>query len=145
LAANFAGQELRLRPEGPLRFLTDSRIDNATVIEFSRGDDGSIASFTRGGQTFQRVPTDPPPLPASWKRVLGRYGPEFIPVIIHERNGRLYAMTENMLDYRLTPVNAHVLALCPGMYTDEEVVLLTDLDGTVSGIDFANMILPRHR
>jgi hypothetical protein len=82
-------------------------------------------------------------LPAEWRTFLGSYGPDFIPLIISERHGHLYAMTENMVDYRLTPVNRHVCALPPGMYVDEHVVFLTDAAGKPHEIDFANMILPR--
>ena len=60
-----------------------------------------------------------------------------------ERHGHLYAMTENMLDYRLTPLNRHVCGLPPGMYAGEQAVFLTEADGRPRAINFANMILPR--
>jgi hypothetical protein len=52
-------------------------------------------------------------------------------------------MTENMVDYRLTPVNRHVCALPPGMYVDEQVVFLPGTNDKPSAIDFANMRLER--
>jgi hypothetical protein len=57
--------------------------------------------------------------------------------------GTLYATTENMVDYRLTPINRHVFRLPPGMYVDEAIVFLTDGEGNVHGMDYANMPFPR--
>jgi hypothetical protein len=101
-----------------------------------------VSAFTLGTQQFTRV-TPGPDLPVEWRKVLGSYGPDFIPVIITERYGHLYAMTENMVDYRLRPVNRHVCALPAGMYVDEYVVFLPGSDGRPGAIDFANMRLQR--
>ncbi|HEY0550915.1 MAG TPA: hypothetical protein VGF13_15025, partial [Verrucomicrobiae bacterium] len=79
-----------------------------------------------------------------WRAVLGSYGPRFIPVVIHERYGHLYATTENMVDYRLTPVNRNVCLLPPGMYIDEQVVFLGNRAGRVNEINFANMNFRRN-
>lgn len=96
-----------------------------------------------GGQRFVRIPKIPTPLPQEWRSVLGSYGLDFIPVVITERHGHLYAMTENMVDYQLTSVNRNVCALPPGMYVDEQVVFLLDHDGTIQSINFANMVFKR--
>ena len=52
-------------------------------------------------------------------------------------------MTENMVDYRLTPVNRYVCALPPGMYVDEKIVFLPGTDDRPVAIDFASMRLER--
>ncbi len=96
-----------------------------------------------GPQKFTRVPEKRPPSPSLWKDYVGSYGPKFLPLVVHEKHGRLYATTENMVDYRLTPINRHVFAFPPGMYIEEEVVFLTDEKGKPWGVDCANMILPR--
>ncbi len=70
-------------------------------------------------------------------------GPDFIPLIVSERHGHLYAMTENMVDYRLTPLNRHVCTLPPGMYVNEQIVFLTGPEGRAHAVNFASMILPR--
>jgi hypothetical protein len=54
-------------------------------------------------------------------------------------------MTENMVDYRLVPVNRQVCQLPPGMYVDEQVVFLMDPKGRVQGINFANMVFARRK
>jgi len=142
LSGSISGQETKFRRVGALDFQANSRIEDATPAAFSRDAAGKIDGFTLGAQHFKRV-ISTSVLPQEWKAVLGSYGPDFIPVIISERFGHLYAMTENMVDYRLTPVNRHVCALPPGMYVDEYVVFLPGPDGKPAAIDFANMRLER--
>jgi hypothetical protein len=144
LRGEMSGQPIRLRPTGGLTFLGDSRIDAAVPVEFLAAPDGSIRSFTWGQQRFERVPSDPRPLPGAWRKLLGSYGPDFIPVIISERHGHLYAMTENMVDYRLTPVTPHVFALPPGMYVDEKIVFHPRPDGSIHGMEFAFMTFTKN-
>ncbi|MEO7318388.1 MAG: serine hydrolase [Chthoniobacteraceae bacterium] len=143
LAANFAGQPTKLTRTDPLKFAADSRIENSTPVTFERDDAGKISGFTVGAQKYTRAPVDPAPLPPEWRAYLGSYGPDFIPLIVSERHGHLYAMTENMVDYRLTPMNRHVCTLPPGMYVNEQIVFLTSADGRAHSVSFANMILPR--
>jgi hypothetical protein len=143
LVGDISGQPSRFTPTGPLNFVADSRIHDAATTRFTENDRGMITGFTMAGQTYVRVPQNPTPLPPEWKGVLGSYGLDFIPIIITERHGHLYAMTENMVDYRLTPVNRNVCALPPGMYVDEEVVFLPDDNGTIRSINYANMVFNR--
>jgi hypothetical protein len=90
------------------------------------------------------VPDDSPPVPPPlWARYVGSYGPEFIPLVPSIRHGHLYATVENERDHRRTPVNRNVFALPPGMYADEQIVLLTGPDGSVHGANMANMYLKR--
>ena len=124
-------------------FTADSRIEDATPITFERGDAGKIAGFILGAQKYTRAPVDPAPLPPEWRAYIGSYGPDFIPLVVSERHGHLYAMTENMVDYRLTPMNRNVCTLPPGMYVDEQIVFLTDADGRARAVNFASMTLPR--
>lgn len=140
LVGEVSGQPVRFTATGPLAFTADSRIHDAVAVSFSPGAEGG---FTMGAQKFTRVPPNPPPLPPEWRGFLGSYGPDFIPLIVTERHGHLYAMTENMVDYRLTPVNRHVCRLPPGMYVDEHAVFLPGPDGRAHAVDFANMLLPR--
>lgn len=144
LVGELSGQPTRFTPRGPLTFAAHSRLEDATSTEFERDASGTIVGFTLGDQTYRRVPAHRPPLPAEWQARLGSYGPEFIPIILSVRQGRLYAMTENMVDYALTPVNHLVCGLPPGMYVDEQMVFLTRPNGTVGGLNFANMVFPRN-
>lgn len=143
LAGNLSGQPTRFTARSELEFTADSRIEDAAPVTFLRGEAGVITGFQLGDQEYRRVAPHPPPLPAEWRGLTGTYGPAIIPVIIHERHGHLYAMTENMVDYRLTPVNRHAWALPAGMYVDEQIVFLPGPDGRIDRIDFANMILRR--
>lgn len=145
LVGNLSGQPTRFWRRSELGFAADSRLHNAAPATFEGDEEGTIIGFRLGGQHYRRVPPEPKPLPEVWRAFLGSYGEEFIPIIISERHGHLYAMTENMVDYRLTPVNRNVCSLPPGMYVDEEVVFLTGRDGDVHAINFANMLFPRRR
>lgn len=144
LAAVISGQQVKLTPIGPLKFSAESRLDTGATVEFTRGDDGKVSGFTMGLQKYARVALNPQPLPPHWKAFLGSYGPDFIPIIVTERHGHLYAMTENMVDYRLTPVNRNVCALPLGMYTDEHAIFLTGPDGKPHTVNFASMLLKRN-
>jgi CubicO group peptidase (beta-lactamase class C family) len=144
LVGNVSGQLTKFTATDELKFVADSRLEDATPVAFTRGTSGAIDGFSLGAQKFERVKPAPAPLPKHWRAFLGNYGPKIIPIIISERHGHLYAMTENMVDYRLTPMNRNVCKLPPGMYVDEEVVFLTDKSGRPHSMNFANMILPRH-
>ncbi|HZJ17056.1 MAG TPA: serine hydrolase domain-containing protein [Chthoniobacteraceae bacterium] len=143
LVGNVSGQLTRFTAIAGLKFSADSRIADAVPVTFERDAAGNIVGFTMEMQKYTRVPANAAALPAEWRAFLGSYGPDFIPLIVTERHGHLYAMTENMVDYRMTPVNRRVCALPPGMYVNENAVFLTDSPGKPHAIDFANMILPR--
>ena len=143
LGGEISGQPTRFTPAGGLNFTIQSRLEDATPVVFERNEAGASTGFKLGSQQFTRVAAQTPRLPEVWRGFLGSYGPDFIPVVVSERHGHLYAMTENMLDYRLTPVNRHVWALPPGLYADEHLVFLTDREGHPHSINFANMILTR--
>jgi hypothetical protein len=54
-------------------------------------------------------------------------------------------MTENMVDYRLTPINRQVFAMPSGLYADEYLVFQLDSDGRVHAAELANMLLKADR
>lgn len=143
LQGQISGQPTRFTPVGARRFLAESRLHDATPAVFETGDDGHVRGFVMGPQTFRRVALGRRSIPAQWRGYLGSYGPRFIPLVISERNGNLYAMTENMVDYRLTPVNRHVFAFPPGLYGDEHLVLLGNGKGKPRFVSLANMVLKR--
>jgi serine beta-lactamase-like protein LACTB len=146
LMGKLAGHSVRFLPIEPLKFLVDGRASDRFPATFERDASGKVTSFvTFAGQKFVRIAsaanTDPCPL---WKSYLGSYGPSFIPLVVSVRYGHLYAMTENLCDYRLTPVNRNVFAFPAGLYADEYLVFLTSVDGKVCGVNLANMTLPRN-
>jgi hypothetical protein len=143
LLANISGQPLYVRPIGPLEFEIEGRIVHRGTLKFEQGADGKIIGFEAMGQRFDRVAPNPPPVPTVWRQLIGSYGPEFIPLVISIRHGHLYAMTENMVDYRLTPVNATVFAMPEGLYADEYLVFELDHTGKVHAATLANMTLRR--
>jgi CubicO group peptidase (beta-lactamase class C family) len=145
LAGNLSTQPIELTPVGPLKFLADGRLFDASPIEFERDTQGKIVGFTAMEQKFTRVaPNASPDVPPLWAEYTGVYGPTFIPLVVSIRHGRLYATVENELDYRLIPASRSVFVLPPGMYWEEHLVFQTKPDGKIHGASFGNMYLRRH-
>jgi len=143
LRANIASQELVFTPLSPTKFRADGRFSHNGPVEFSRNASGQV-SFTALGQRFSPAPSNPPLIPPAWQKFLGSYGPKFIPAIVSVRHGHLYVMTENMVDYRLRPVNRTTFAFPPGLYTDEHLVFNMDTTGKARSLVLANMELKRN-
>jgi hypothetical protein len=141
--ANLSGVPTRFTAVGSLRFLADSRMYDAAPVIFERDLSGRVISFTLGIQKFERVRPEVAEIPSEWRAYLGSYGPSFIPLIITARHGHLYAMTENMVDYRLAPMNRQVFTFPPGLYLDEQLIFLTNRRGSPHSVNLANMILRR--
>jgi CubicO group peptidase (beta-lactamase class C family) len=143
LKANVSGQPSKLHWIKDDQFRLESRIYSGAGMSFTRNEQGEVISFKLAGQTFERAPKNPAPIPEVWKSYCGTYGHDIIPLVVSERFGALFIMTENMVDYRIQPINARTAQLPPGMYIEEEVVFLTDLEGLVFGMDFANMVFKK--
>lgn len=126
-------------------FLLRSRIHADVPVDFTRDSNGQVTGFNASPQIFRRVPEHQPEAPAIWKPLCGSYGPEFIPLVVFQKFGHLYATTENMVDYRLTPITRHVFAMPPGMYVEEEVVFHMDAQNKPLAAELANMMLPRQK
>jgi CubicO group peptidase (beta-lactamase class C family) len=144
LCAHVSGQEFVLLPKGRDRYTLDGRWRTNAPIEFHRDDKGKVTGFEAVGQTFRRVDPDAQRnTPEAWQRFLASYGPEFIPLVISIKHGHLYAMTENMVDYRLVPVNQTVFNMPEGMYEGEHLVFQVGPDGRVHSTVLAGMLLRR--
>lgn len=112
LVGQLSGQPIRLEAIAPLKFLADGRIMNRSPFEFAAAADGQVTGFTAAGQKFTRV-SQPQAVPIAWQALLGKYGPQFIPLVVSIRHGHLYATVENEYDYRLTPLNRVTFAALP--------------------------------
>jgi D-alanyl-D-alanine dipeptidase len=144
LWANISGQEFEVAPAAPDRFWGDGLAASHAAWIFERSAAGEVCGFSALFQNFVRVdPAAIKQIPASWRDFLGAYGPKFIPLVISIKHGHLYAMTENMFDYRLTPLCTTVFNLPIGMYLGEQVVFQRDENGRVHAAVLANMALKR--
>lgn len=144
LMANISGQRLTLEPIEAEAFLADGRFCYRESCTFQCNDSAEVTGFQLLSQKFTRVdPNKTVDVPEAWHQFLGSYGPEFIPLVVRIQHGHLYAMTENMVDYRLTPLNRTVFKMPPGMYVDEQLVFQIGPDGKVHSAILANMTLPR--
>lgn len=144
LLADISGQELIVRQGGEGELVLDGRWKYNSPVEVQRDEKGTVTGFTSGGQAYRRVnPRMVKKIPGAWQRFLGSYGPEFIPLVISVKHGHLYAMTENMVDYQLTPLNRTVFKMPPGMYENEELVFQLSPVGRVHTAVLAGMELRR--
>lgn len=144
IQANLSGQRMVFRPVGPLQFEAHGRVAHESPVTFVRDAVGRVTGFTVLEQQFRRVdPAAVPDIPPAWRRFLGRYGPDFIPLLVTVKHGHLYAMTENEFDNRLWPLNRTVFKMPPGLYTGEHLVFQTDARGRVHTAVLANMPLKR--
>ena len=51
---------------------------------------GKVTGFTVAGQTFRRTEAKvATPIPKSWEKFLGSYGPDFIPLILSARHDKI--------------------------------------------------------
>lgn len=145
LELNLSGQRMTLAPVEPLQFEANGRLAWDAPVIFDRDSAGKVTGFTTLGQKFRRVVRPATAtIPPEWKKFLGVYGPDFIPLILSARHGHLYAMVENEYDNRLTPLNRTVFKMPPGMYVDEQIVFQPDARGRVHTAVLANMPLERH-
>ena len=136
-------QEFKLTPTAKDRYLLNSRLHSDLPVSINRDTTGTVIRISAGPQEFTRVPDNRKPLPKEWRAFQGSYGPNMIPFVVHEKFGRLYGTTENMADYRLTPVNRYVFAFPAGLYAKEHAVFIPGPDGKARAVDLANMTLPR--
>lgn len=139
---NYAGQACTISRGADNGLLLNSRIHANLPLTVERDAQGNVTAINAGPQHFTRVP-EQRETPAEWKQLTGSYGPGLIPFVVHVKHGRLYATTENMVDYHLTPVNRHVFAMPPGMYFKEQAVFITDDAGHATAVELANMRLER--
>ena len=145
LVGKIAGHPVTFTPTDPLKFIVDGRVADRSLITFEHDTAGKVNSFvTASGQRYARIDPAAASVPCPlWKTYVGSYGPSFIPLVISIRYGHLYAMTENLADYRLTPIDRCVFAMPPGLYADEHLVFLTGPDGKVWAANLTNMSLLR--
>jgi hypothetical protein len=142
LRGNISSQPCVLSPLKGDAFILRSRIHADVTVDFTRDSSGQVSGFNTAPQVFQKLRVRSS-APASWKALYGSYGPEFIPLVVFEKFGHLYASSENMVDYRLTPVTRHIFALPPGMYVDEHLVFHMNAQGKPISAELASMMLPR--
>ncbi len=144
LQLDISGQPVTLACTSTDEFQGTGRWVSESAVKFEKDDAGQITGFGAVGQDFTRVdPEKITKIPRAWKRFLGSYGPEFIPLVISVKHGHLYAMTENMVDYRLTPLNQTVFKMPPGMYLGEQLVFQLRNKGPARSAVLANMTLKR--
>ena len=114
------------------RFLPNA--DPATSLSSGDGFKDSLVRVDHGMPTAA---------PASWRGLIGEYGPDYDILYVFERDGRLWALIEWFFPYPLTQVSRDTFAFpAEGLYDGERIVFTRDKSGratgaTAAGVPFA--------
>ena len=132
------GEQEKLRQSGDT-LIEDGRLGYGLSVS-------PLANGIRiGDQVLQRVSTSQPgPIPAKWKGLLGEYGWDYDKLYIFEENGKLSALIE-WFDYApLTEVSTDVFDFPhSGLYDDEQAVFTRDASGEATQVKVSGVIFKR--
>ena len=131
----------------PVKALGDELVLDGVVLQasgFVRTSKGVRMNKTEYVRT---PPKRPEPCPEKWHGLLGEYGPDHMPTVILERDGRLWALVEWFFVYPLTRETDRMYAFDDqfGMYHGEKVVFETDAKGRCTRIVMAGLPFERRR
>ncbi|MGL4554692.1 MAG: serine hydrolase [Gemmataceae bacterium] len=101
-----------------------------------------------GGTAYQRSDgKKPAECPAAWRGLVGEYGPDHLPTVILERDGRLVAMVEWFFVYPLTRESDTVFRFDDrfGMYHGEKVTFEVGEDGRATRVVMAGLPFDRRK
>jgi CubicO group peptidase (beta-lactamase class C family)/D-alanyl-D-alanine dipeptidase len=108
--------------------------DSATMLRTGAAFNDTLLRVDHG------MPKD---VRASWRGLIGEYGPDYDILYIYERDGRLWALIEWFFSYPLTEVSRDTYAFPPdGLYDGERIVFTRDKSGRAAeamaaGVRFA--------
>ena len=134
-----SGQPMELLPLSETEFRVEGKHVQDGRLRFEALGEGEGFKMIYGGSE-EFLPVDPatvPEIPPLWSKLTGKYGQDFIPLIVSVRHGHLYAFVENEFDYRLTPVSETLFNLPPGMYEGQQVEFFLGADGSVEKVVMA--------
>lgn len=108
----------------------------------------SRLGFINRGYTRVKPRTDAPAEPpAKYKGLIGEYGWDHLPLIIYERDGKLYALIEHTEIDELTEESENVFAFPKdrGMYHGEKLVFTRDANGRATKVVAASVVMQRRK
>jgi serine beta-lactamase-like protein LACTB len=149
--AERGGQLWHLNDRGgftvPVRALGEELVLDGPVMYvpgFTKTDSG----VRFGEDDYMRTPlTKPDACPEKWRGLIGEYGPDHLPTVILERDGRLWAKVEWFFLYPLTPESDTVFAFDDnfGMYHGEKVSFEVDKSGRGTKVIMGGLPFDRRR
>ncbi len=136
------GFEARLRSQGKALVVDDKFTLGTRIIPNADGN-----SFTLSDKTFKRIDA-PQPLetPQKWRGLIGEYGPDFNPLYIFERDGKLWVLIEQFEYNQLEQVSENVFNFQKnGLYDGERLVFKRDKKGKATEVITANVSFKRRK
>lgn len=100
-----------------------------------------------GNKTFKRISTGKPPsVPEKWRGLIGEYGPDYDPLYVFERDGKLWVLIEQFEYDALEQVSENVFNFPKsGLYDGEQVVFKRDAKGQASEVIAAGVAFKRRQ
>ena len=140
------GHPVRLLSTGPDAFIARDRLIDGNPLLFERESSqpgqvhGRVKSVRLDGNTFARLdPASAPIAPKEWAVLEGDYGPDYLPVRIRVREGRLVAECETF-EYEPAPQPDGSFVFPKGtLYEDEALRFQQGADGRVTAITLGTM------
>lgn len=143
LQSSGRGDRVRVRKQGD-RYVFDDAVATSGGITRIRG------ALLIGDSAF--VKDDPradapAEAPAKWKGLIGEYGYEHLPLIIYERDGKLYALIEHTEIDVLAEESENVFAFPAngGMYHGEKLIFVRDNFGRATKVVVASVPMERRK
>ncbi|MFL5340680.1 MAG: M15 family metallopeptidase, partial [Gemmataceae bacterium] len=133
--SNIGGVRRELRQDGPNSLEAEDRI--AVGVGFTTGDGQIFMGRFAWKKVSPPVPAAPPP---RWAGLIGEYGEDHDILVIHERDGRLFALIEWFFMYPLTEESPNVFRFPNwGLYQDEKLVFERQGEGRATRVVTASV------
>ena len=142
----WTGHPVRLVPTGRDAFITRDRLLDGNRVIIVRDGSGKAAAVRVDDKRFDRFdPASAPAAPAAWAAFEGEYGPDYLPVRVHVREGRLVVECETF-EYEPDPGSDGSFVFPRGtLYEDEAARFQPGLDGKAAALTLGTMRFERRR
>ena len=136
------GFESRLRSLGDALVVDDKFVFGTRIVP-SADFNGIVIE----GESFKRVSSDKPaPAPEKWRALAGEYGPDYDPLYIFERDGKLWALIEQFEFNPLEQISDSIFKFPNhGLYDGERLVFKRDANGRATEVVAAGVAFKRRR
>jgi D-alanyl-D-alanine dipeptidase/CubicO group peptidase (beta-lactamase class C family) len=139
LLPHAGGARVELHALGGDTLVTDDPLSVGTIYLVTE------RTLIAGADTLTRVPVrEPTPAPATWRGLIGEYGPDSQVVYVLERDGALNALTGWFVYNPLTEVSPNVFRFpAAGPYDGETLTFTRDRTGRATRATLSGRVLPR--
>jgi CubicO group peptidase (beta-lactamase class C family)/D-alanyl-D-alanine dipeptidase len=122
-------------PRSEVRLLGDTLVTDDRV-SYGRRLLPVGTRLVSGRDTLSRTAErKPPPVAERWAGLIGEYGPDFAPLVVLERDGRLVALRAQLFFYPMTEISRDTFQFPPaGLNDGERLIFARDAAGQASSV-----------